>query len=399
MYANESVLNDIATIHRMEYDCSPDIIVSAPGVIRFLGEQTVDADGSYLAMPVDMRIAVAISGRKDSSLRCFASNLNERKRTNMANLKFKREDRWANLIKSAFTSCLGQTGSTRGFNITIRGVIPQGLGLGSSQALLCAAIVAAREICGGGTSPEEVQKIAQEIDAIYFEKATAVSEYTGVVQARSGSMLYVDARKSWVEPVPLPFGDALVVLTDSRVPRLPVDSELLARLNDWKRTVELVGKKSPKLKELALEDLEECMGKIPESVRRHCIFIIEELQRVKEAKDVAIARDLPSFSRILNKSQTGLRNNFEISCPEIDWLVKRSLEIDGVYASRMIGRGFGGCTVTIMKPSAWEEYQKRLEEYERIFGFKASSWETACGSGIEVHTPESPYEAAPGSRA
>jgi galactokinase len=86
----------------------------------------------------------------------------------------------------------------------------------------------------------------------------------------------------------------------------------------------------------------------------------------------------------MNKSQAGLRNNYEISCPEIDWLVKRALEIDGVLTSRMIGKGFGGCTLSVMRSAALPEYLSRLEEYERIFGFKPNALEIFIGAGMIV---------------
>ena len=99
----------------------------------------------------------------------------------------------------------------------------------------------------------------------------------------------------------------------------------------------------------------------------------------------ALARqDAPAFGRIFNKSHASLRNHYEISCPEVDWLVKRSLEIDGILCSRMTGPGFGGCIFSVMRSDALDEYKKRLEEYERIFGFKAQIYETALTGGMKI---------------
>jgi galactokinase len=81
----------------------------------------------------------------------------------------------------------------------------------------------------------------------------------------------------------------------------------------------------------------------------------------------------------MNRSHEGLRDLYEVSCPEVDWLVKRALEIDGTLCSRMTGKGFGGCTITFIKRGAIEEYKKRLEEYERIFGFRPAIRETELG--------------------
>jgi len=107
---------------------------------------------------------------------------------------------------------------------------------------------------------------------------------------------------------------------------------------------------------------------------------------VLEAEEALARQDSASFGRIMNKSHTSLRNHYEISCPEVDWLVKRSLEIDGILCSRMTGPGFGGCIVSVMQTEALDEYRKRLEEYERIFGFKAQIYETSINGGMKVIT-------------
>ena len=133
-----------------------------------------------------------------------------------------------------------------------------------------------------------------------------------------------------------------------------------------------------------MSELDDLMGILPESVRRRCIHIVEETARVLEAEDALSRQDAPAFGRIVNKSHASLRNHYEISCPEVDWLVKRSLEIEGVLCSRMTGPGFGGCVVSVMKADAREEFMKRLEEYERVFGFKAHVYETAITGGMKL---------------
>jgi galactokinase len=119
-------------------------------------------------------------------------------------------------------------------------------------------------------------------------------------------------------------------------------------------------------------------------MRRRCIHVIEETGRVFEAEEALSRQDAAAFGRILNKSHASLRNHYEISCPEVDWLVKRSLEIEGILCSRMTGPGFGGCIFSVLRADALEEYKKRLEEYERIFGFKAQIYETSLTGGMKV---------------
>jgi galactokinase len=374
---------DIAQLHRMEYEASPDVVVSAPGCIRLIGEHTADSDGLMIAFPMDRRISVAISGRRDSSIRFYAADMNERKRTNLSNLKYKREDRWANFIKASLSTYASEPSGLKGFNITVSGDIPQALGLGSATALQCAAAKAAALSAGFDPSPEELARAIVRTDRSYFERDTKTAFYLATLASSDGAMIYVDASAESREILPSVFSGASLVLTDSKVPRPLVDSEMRQRGDDCAKGLSMMdGSGSKRLRDFSIDDLDEYMGLMPERVRRHCAFFVEEVQRVREAREASLHGDLNAFAKILNKSQSGLRNSYEISCPEIDWLVKRAVEIDGVLASRMIGRGFGGCTISAMSAQAIDEYRARLEEYERIFGFKPQALEISVGAGM-----------------
>ena len=131
-------------------------------------------------------------------------------------------------------------------------------------------------------------------------------------------------------------------------------------------------------------DLMESMGNLPEEIRRRSMHIVQEIRRVSDADDSLKRSDLSSFTKIISHSHESLRDLYEVSCPEIDWLVKRAQEINGVVASRMTGHGFGGCTYTFIREEVVEEYKKRLEDYERIFGFHPVIHEMKLASGCRV---------------
>jgi galactokinase len=105
---------------------------------------------------------------------------------------------------------------------------------------------------------------------------------------------------------------------------------------------------------------------------------------VGDADDSLRQADFPALSKIIYHSHESLRDLYEVSCPEIDWLVKRAQEIDGVLGSRMTGAGFGGCTYTFLKEDAIAEYKKRLEDYERIFGFHPVVYEVRPSTGTRL---------------
>ena len=378
-------MKDIAALHRAEYDAQPDLIAAAPGVVKFLGEQADASDGLVLAAAISFEVRVAVSLRRDSSLRFFAADLGERKRTSLGNLKFKREDRWANYPKGVLDLLIKEGLPGKGVSFTVAGDIPMGLGFASSAALGLASALALKEVFGLWYKGEELAELARRSEADFLGKPVPAYDYLTAAAPAGGTASIVDLRSGRRRALPFLEGDYVLVLTDSKVPRLSVDAELRQRAEDCKKCLQLLAKGSQKtLRDFGPDEVDELMGLLPESVRRRCLHVVEEAARVAEAEEALVKGDAPAFGRAVNKSHASLRNLYEVSCPEIDWLAKRAVEIEGVLCSRLTGKGFGGCTVSVMTSAALPEYRKRLEDYERIFGFRPVIHETRAAGGLRV---------------
>jgi galactokinase len=165
-----------------------------------------------------------------------------------------------------------------------------------------------------------------------------------------------------------------------------VEEELKQRQEDIKKGLDMLSQKKQgsSFRDFAATDLVESMGNLPEEIRRRCLHIVQEIRRVKDADDSLKRADFPFFTKIISHSHESLRDLYEVSCPEIDWLVKRAQEQQGVLASRMTGQGFGGCTYTFIREDSVEEFKKRIEDYERIFGFHPVIYEMKLASGCRL---------------
>ena len=367
---------DIGSVHCAEYDIENDrsdtvVVAEAPGRIHFLGEHSEPNAGLFLSAAIDRWIRVAVSARKDSSLRFYAADLGERKRTTMINLKFKREDRWANYIKVGIHLFTELGFPIKGLNFSVVGDIPQQVGLASSAALEVAAATALKSFFRASMNDAEFLERLSAAHIAYFGKNGEDVNYLISTSARKDTLLIVDESTLEVQKISSPFSRYKILIMDSRVPRFGVENELNQRMEDIKKGMELLSQKreGASFREYATSDLVESMGDLPEEIRRRSMHVVQEIRRIYDADDALKRGDLKAFSRIIFHSHESLRDLYEVSCPEIDWLVKRAQEIDGVLGSRMTGQGFGGCTYTILKDSAVEEYKRRLEDYERIFGF------------------------------
>jgi galactokinase len=382
---------DIDAAHRNEYEVHADqnepvIIAEAPGRIHYLGEHGEPKAGLFLSSAIDRCVRVAVSMRKDNSLRFFALDLGERKRTTLVNLKYKREDRWANYVKVAIHIFAELGFPVKGLNFTISGNIPQQVGLASSSAIEVAAAVALRSILKAGVNDRELLTRLIAAKTLFFGENIKAVDYLIALSAKKDQFLVVDELAFEVKRIKSPLSKYHILLMDSKVPRMGVEDELKQRLEDIKKGLELLSsrKQGASFRDYATTDLVESMGNLPEEIRRRSMHIVREIRRVYDVEDALKRGDMAVLSKIFFHSHESLRDLYEVSCPEIDWLVKRAQEIEGVLGSRMTGQGFGGCTYTFIKESSIGEYEKRLDDYERIFGFHPVIYKVRPATGARI---------------
>jgi galactokinase len=259
----------------------------------------------------------------------------------------------------------------KGLNFTLMGNIPQQVGLASSSAIEVAAAVALKGFFQSNIHDKELLNRLAASQAAFFEKNTGSVDYLIAMNAKKDYFLIVDEVSLEISRIKSPLSKYKILVMDSRVPRLGVEDELDQRLRDIKKGLDLLShkKQGVSFRDYAATDLVESMGDLPEEIRRRCMHIVQELRRVSDAEEALRRQDFQLLSKTILHSHESLRDLYEVSCPEIDWLVKRAQEIDGVLGSRMTGQGFGGCTYTIITEAAIGEYRRRFEDYERIFGF------------------------------
>ncbi len=360
--------------HKTEYEVEAEVISEAPGVINLLGEHTDFSDGYVLQVAINNSVCVSISRRTDNSLRFFAADLGERKKTTIANLKYKREDRWANYIKGVLYEFIQLGHLFKGLDITLSGDIPQGIGLGSSAAIGIATALALRELYSFDISDIQLVQAAYLSESSFIGKSERLTDQFCSYYAEENNAVFLDIRSLEYATIPFSFNEYKLVITNSNVPLVNSEEEINERRDECKRCVGLLNNKKSggtTLRDFGQTELDSGMGILSEASRRLCLHVVDENQRVLDGKRFLEQRDYRSFGRLMNRSHESLRDNFEVSCPELDWLVKRAAEIEGCAGSRMAGPGFCGCTISLMRVDSFEKYDLRLDEYDRIFGFQA----------------------------
>jgi len=379
-------MDDLIRSHLEEYGQDPNIIAQAPGRVNLIGEHTDYNEGFVLPMAIDYYVRVALSRRKDQHLRFFSSDLQDRKRTSLSNLRFKKEDRWANYPKGIISVLLNRGYDIGGLSFTVMGNVPIGVGLSSSAALEVATAYAVQKLLGIEISGPELARLAQEAENSFVGVQCGIMDQFVSRMAQAGSAMFIDTRNMEYRHIPINLLTVKILITNSSVPRSLVDSEYNQRRAECEKCVSLLSarKSGRSLRDYSAADLRDSMGLIPETTRKRCLHVVEENERVREAEGALKKNDIISFGKLMNRSHESLRDQYEVSCPELDWLVKRAWETEGVYGSRMTGAGFGGCTVTLIEEEAIPKYEARLEAYEKIFSFKPETFLCHPADGARI---------------
>ena len=384
-------MKNIFSLHKEEYGTEPEVVTSAPGKINLMGEYTEFSEGYVLSVAIDRYIEVAVSRRSDNSLRFYSVNYDERKKTTISNLKKKKEDRWANYPKGVISSLLRIGCILKGVDITIMGNIPEGIGLASSSALAIALTVALKKLFELDLSEVQIIEAARQSESVFLGQKTGISSFLLAFYAKEGHAMFLDTRSLEYEYIPLEFNDHSFLITDTRIPSslIEIDDEV-DYYEDFKTIVKALStrKAGSSLRDYTKKDLSLSIEGVSEDTRRRSMHIMDENQRVLDMKIHLDQSDMIMCGRLLSRSHESLRNQFDVSCPELDWLVKRAQETQGVYGSRLTGKGYGGCTVTLIDNDKIETYEEHLEEYERIFGFKAEDFICKPSMGVKTIYPE-----------
>lgn len=372
-------------VHRKEYGTPPTVTASAPGKVGILGDFTEFAKGVGISAALSCRLYVTLSPRPDPMVRFFSREYNERKKTAPSNLKFRKEDRWANYPKGVLAGFAQLGVKVEGLDLAVTGDIPQGIGLASSQALCLASALAFNEFFRAGLTSNQLIQIAHKAETAFSGLASDLGALFLQTHAREDQLFVIDYRSYEWERLPFPeIGDLAVI--NSRVPPSSFDSSAARAREECELCLQQLsaGKPGRSLREFSRTDLRDHVGSLPESARRRSLHVIDEIARTLEARDALAAGDV-AVGRLMNRSHESLRDLYEVSCPEIDWLVKRLQESELVVGARMSGEESGGCVIALAQGEMWKRFRPQTEEYERIFGFKAEILTCRPSVGAQVH--------------
>ena len=371
------------------YGSPPDFVVRAPGRVNLIGEHTDYNDGFVFPAAIDRDMVIAGSVRKDRQVRVYALNFHQSSTFNLDDITHSTEarEKWSNYLRATAYIFDKYNLPLRGMNLVTMGNVPLGAGLSSSAALLVASAVAFASASEITIDPVKVALMSQRAEREFVGVNVGIMDQFISSLGKKSHALLIDTRALTYEAVPLPASGVSIVIADTNKKRGLVDSEYNTRRQECERAVELLKKRLPQisaLRDVSMSDFDRFQEDLPEITLKRARHVISEDARTLEGVSALKAGDIERFGVLMNESHFSLRDDYQVSCPELDAMVKAAQSIAGVYGARMTGAGFGGCTVSLVRDESVEEFQEKIPGlYKEATGLNCNVYVTTASQGAE----------------
>jgi galactokinase len=380
---------DFAQAFRARFGAMPRLF-RAPGRVNLIGEHTDYNSGLVMPAAIQFETQVAIAPRTDRRLQLHSDNLNAGYQMTLPK-DFERADAppragsWSDYaVGVAWT--LGRAGlPVTGADLLIQGSVPLGSGLSSSAALEVAVAQALLGISGTALEPLQIAQLCQRAENEFVGARCGLMDQFASVFGQAGRALYFDCRS--LEHAPIPLGGAALVVCNSMVHHQLANGEYNRRREQCEAGVRALAERRAgiqTLRDVELPDLLRAAGTLDPVIYRRCRHVLSENARVAAMRDALEGGRLVAAGQLMQASHTSLRDDYEVSCAELDLLVTLALQVKGVYGARMTGGGFGGCTVNLVRHDAVETMMEYVStHYERGTGRRPDIYrcEAADGAG------------------
>jgi galactokinase len=362
---------DVTSLFTAKFNASPFCVVSAPGRVNLIGEHTDYNDGFVLPAAINRATAIAAGPRPDKNLMIHAENIGATILLDLDDLTPRKVGAWSNYPGGVAYFLQQQGLSLRGANLVIKGDIPRGSGLSSSAALEVTSAYTYLTLNCHTLSEIDVIKLCQKAENDFVGVKCGIMDQFISCLGKKDHALKIDCRSLAYEQVPFPSGLRLIVC-DTMVRRALASSEYNKRREECTAGVIAFARHFPevrKLRDVTPKQLSLYESELDPVILRRSRHVITENDRVVRSVKALREGNLELFGELMYASHESLRNDYQVSCPELDAVVEICSTVDGVLGARMTGAGFGGCAICLVRESQTEQVIDRLRrEYPQRTG-------------------------------
>jgi galactokinase len=366
--------------------------VAAPGRVNLIGEHTDYNDGFVLPMAIDRYVVMAAAVHEQvndatPTARFYSAEFDEFSEFHLDDqLKPRASASWSNYVQGVVAGFAAKALVPQSFDVAVQSTVPVGGGLSSSAALEVATATLLESLTGHQLTPVQKALLCQQAEHEYAGVPCGVMDQFSSVFGREDALMLLDCRSQEIEYVPLAADEVTVLITNSNVKHQLDDGAYAARRKQCHTAADLLEVGS--LREATLEQLTAQRSRLDEHCYRRARHVISEIDRTTRTAAAIRAKEWTAAGQMMYESHNSLRDDFEVSCPELDLLVELAQAIGvegGVYGSRMTGGGFGGCTVSLTRTENVEAIrQALLTQYEAKTGIRPNGFASRPARGAFV---------------
>jgi len=363
------------------------ILVRSPGRINIIGEHTDYNGGFVMPAAIDKAIYVAISKREDDEIHLFSESYQQFDISSIKSLK-KSENSWANYILGVADQLKERGYQLGGFNFYIDGDVPLGAGLSSSAAVECATGFALDQLFSLDVPKLDIALIAQKAEQTFAGVNCGIMDQFASVFGKKDQAIMLDCRSMKHVYIPLKLDGYKLLLLNTNVKHALADSAYNKRRAQCEQGVAWVKEHYPNvntLRDVDLSMLEAHVKPKDEEVFTKCSFVVKEIGRLLTAAEQLENGNLQGLGNLMFETHEGLSKDYEVSCKELDFLVEAVKPLDYVLGARMMGGGFGGCTINIVKEEKIADLIEELSsKYLLQFGLKLDAYAVQTDNGTSL---------------
>jgi len=374
--------SEVASTFKEKFKEEPRLYYS-PGRINLIGEHVDYNDGYVMPGAIDKGIFFAVAINNSETINCYSCDFNESLSIPLKEVK--QMDGWKNYVLGVVKEFQKLNPDIKGFNCVFGGNIPIGGGMSSSAALEGGISFSLNELCNFKMSRKELALLGQRAEHNYPEVNCGIMDQYANMMGKDDTVLLLDCKNVTHEEIPLHIEGYDIILINTKVHHSLAGSAYNERRKEGEKGLSILKKG---LGINSFRDLDHVAKLSPfkndmgEKVFDRCTFIIEEIQRTKKAANLLKSNDIEGFGKLMFQTHDGLKNLYQVSCKELDFLVDAARENKQVIGSRLMGGGFGGCTINIVKSEGASSFiEQIISDYKKQFGIQAESYKVKIADG------------------
>jgi len=379
---NKKLVNEVKNVFLNQFKMNP-ILVFSPGRINLIGEHTDYNEGFVFPAAINKGIIAGIQKSSSTFCKAIALNKSDSYEFKLNNLKALKNGGWKNYVLGVVSEILKLDLKLGNFNLVFSGNIPEGSGMSSSAALKNSIVFGLNEVFKLGLSKSKMIIISQKAEHNFVRVMCGIMDQYSSMFGEKKSALLLDCRKINSISFKIDFSDYKLILVNTNVKHQLSESAY----NNRRAVCENISKllKIRALRDATENDLNKLIKKISDEDYKKALYVIQENNRVKETVKAINAKNLKKIGLLLYLSHEGLKNLYKVSCDELDFLVDQTIDNPYILGARMMGGGFGGCTINLIKKSEVKNFKKEtLESYSKQFNINCSFYSVKLSKGTRL---------------